>query len=250
VLRLCNIALLVTNVALKPKATPQYRISEARVNIPATLGLVLAGGRARRIGGGDKARIRIGEQTILERVLATLASQCSQLIINANGDPSRFADTGLRVVADGVPDYAGPLAGIMAGLDWTADHAPQIEWIVSVPGDCPFLPPDLVTRLHRARIEAGTPLACAASGQRRHPVVALWPLGLRGDLRHALLSEGARKVESWTARHPIAVATWPATPVDPFFNVNTTEDAAEANRIAAQLPKSETKLVRPAKPEK
>jgi molybdopterin-guanine dinucleotide biosynthesis protein A len=223
------------------QATPQYRISETRVNIPTTLGLVLAGGRARRIGGGDKSRIRIGEKTILERVVATLASQCSQLIINANGDPSRFADTGLHVVADSVPDYAGPLAGILAGLDWTADHAPQIEWIVSAPSDCPFLPSDLVARLHRARIEANAPLACAASAQRRHPVVALWPLDLRSDLRRALVSEGARKVESWTASRGVAVAAWPATPIDPFFNVNTPEDVAEANRIAAQSPKSEMK---------
>ena len=209
--------------------------------IPVALGLILAGGRARRMGGGDKARIRIGEKTILERVIATLASQCSQVIINANGDPNRFADTGLRVVSDSVPDYAGPLAGILAGLDWTADHAPEIEWIVTAPGDCPFLPPDMVARLHRARIDACEPLACAASGQRRHQVVALWPLSVREDLRHALLHEGVRKVESWTARHGNAVATWPTTPVDPFFNINTPEDVAEANRMAAQLPKSETK---------
>lgn len=240
-LRLCNITLLAADVASKPQATPQYRISEARVNIPATLGLILAGGRARRLGGGDKARIRIGEKTILERALATLTSQCSQVIINANGDPSRFADTGLCVVADSVPDYAGPLAGILAGLDWAADHAPKIAWMVSAPSDCPFLPPDLVARLHRARIDGGVPLACAASAQRRHPVVALWPLSLRADLRRALLNDSVRKVESWTAGHGIAVAAWPTSPVDPFFNVNTAEDVAAANRLAAQLPKSETK---------
>jgi len=210
------------------------------VNIPATLGLILAGGRARRMAGDDKGRIRIGEKTILERVLAALAPQCSQVILNANGDPSRFADTGLRVVGDSISDFPGPLAGILAGLDWAADHAPEIEWIVSTPSDCPFLPPDLVARLHRARVEDGKPLACAASALRRHPVVGLWPASLRADLRHALLNEGVRKVESWTAQHGVAIATWPATPVDPFFNVNTAEDAAEANRIAAQLQKSET----------
>ena len=193
------------------------------------------------LGGGDKALIRIGAKTILERVLAALAPQCNQLIINANGDPSRFADTGLRVVEDSVPDYAGPLAGILAGLDWTADHAPAIEWIVSAPSDCPFLPADLVARLHRARIKAGTPLACAASAQRRHPVVALWPLRMRGDLRHALLDEGVRKVESWAERQGIAVATWPTTPLDPFFNINTPGDVAEANRIAELLAELEKK---------
>ena len=156
---------------------------------------------ARRIGGNDKARIRIGGATMLERVVACLVPQCSQVILNANGDPSRFAEVDLRVVTDGISGFPGPLAGILAGLDWTADHAPQIEWIVSAPSDCPFLPPDLVARLHRARIEADSRLACAVSAQRRHPVVALWPLDLRSDLRRALVSEGARKVESWIARY-------------------------------------------------
>jgi molybdopterin-guanine dinucleotide biosynthesis protein A len=209
------------------------------VTIPPTLGLVLAGGLARRMGGADKGRILIGGATILERVLGRLAPQCRQLILNANGDATRFADTGLTVVADGAPDYAGPLAGILAGLDWAAAHTPEIEWVVSAPSDCPFLPRDLVERLHRARINAGTPLACAGSAQRRHSVVALWALALREDLRHALLSEGVRKVEIWTARHGIAIAEWPDAPVDPFFNVNTAEDVAEANRVAAQIQKSE-----------
>ncbi len=210
------------------------------MNIPASLGLVLAGGRASRMAGGDKGRIRIGENTILERVIAALVPQCSQVILNANGDPSRFADAGLRVVADSISDFPGPLAGILAGLDWAADHAPEIEWIVSTPNDCPFLPPDLVVRLHRARIEDHKPLACAVSAQRRHPVVGLWPASLRADLRHALLNEGIRKVENWTARHGVAIAAWPAAPIDPFFNVNTAEDVAEANRIAARLQRSAT----------
>jgi molybdenum cofactor guanylyltransferase len=186
------------------------------------------------MGGGDKARIRIGGVTILEHLVARLTSQCRQLILNVNGDPTRFADTGLHVIADGAPDHAGPLAGILAGLDRAAADAPDIEWIVSAPSDCPFLPRDLVQRLHRARIDAGGPLACARSAQRSHPVVALWPVALREDLRHALLSEGLRKVDAWTARHGVASAEWPTTPYDPFFNVNTAEDVAEANRIAAQ----------------
>lgn len=210
------------------------------MSTPPTLGLILAGGRAQRLGGGDKARIRVGRTTILERVLACLAPQCSHIILNANGDLSRFADTRLPVVADGTSDYNGPLAGILAGIDWAADNAPELEWMVSVPSDCPFLPSDLIGRLHRARLDAGTPIACARSAQRQHPVVALWPVALREDLRHALLIEGLRKVESWSARHGVATATWPATPVDPFFNVNTAEDVAAANRIAAQLQTSAT----------
>ncbi|MFY9771997.1 MAG: molybdenum cofactor guanylyltransferase MobA [Xanthobacteraceae bacterium] len=203
--------------------------------VPATLGLVLAGGLARRMGGGDKARITIGGVTILQRVLACLKPQCTGLVINANGDPARFADTKLPVVSDNVPDFAGPLAGILAGLDWTALHMPECEWLASVPGDCPFLPNDLVTRLHAARAAAGAPLGCARSGEWRHPVIGLWPLALRDDLRRALVAEGLRKIEIWTARHGVAIASWPAEPVDPFFNVNTPEDAAQAQTIATRF---------------
>jgi molybdopterin-guanine dinucleotide biosynthesis protein A len=186
------------------------------------------------MGGGDKARLRIGGASILQRVLACLGPQCTGLVINANGDAARFADTGLPVVADSVPDFAGPLAGILAGLDWAAANAPGIQWLASVPGDCPFLPKNLVARLHAARAAAGVPLACARSGEWRHPVVALWPVALREDLRGALLDEDLRKIESWTARHGVAIAEWPMEPVDPFFNVNTPEDAARAEAIAAQ----------------
>jgi molybdopterin-guanine dinucleotide biosynthesis protein A len=207
--------------------------------MPPTLGLVLAGGLARRMGGGDKARIKIGSVTILQRVLACLKPQCSHIIINANGDPGRFADIGLPVVADSVTGFAGPLAGILAGLDWAAAKAPDIAWLASVPGDCPFLPNDLVTRLHEARTAAGVPLACARSGQWRHPVVGLWPVHLRDDLRHALIDEDLHKIELWTARHGIAIADWPEAPVDPFFNVNTPEDAARAEALAALQPTSE-----------
>jgi molybdopterin-guanine dinucleotide biosynthesis protein A len=202
----------------------------------ATLGLVLAGGLARRMGGGDKPRTMIGGQTILSRVIDRLTPQCTRLILNANGDPSRFADTKLPVIADDVPDFAGPLAGVLAGLDWAATNAPGIEYVASVPGDCPFLPRDLVARLHQARADAGQPLACASSGQWRHPVVALWPVALRDDLRRALTQDGLRKIEVWTARHGVALAAWPAKPVDPFFNVNTPEDAAAAERLAVQYP--------------
>ena len=201
---------------------------------PPTLGLVLAGGLARRMGGGDKALLRIGGVSILDRVLERLGPQCSRIILNANGDPRRFASTGLPVVADDLPGFAGPLAGILAGLDWAAAHASEITWIGSVPGDCPFLPRDLITQLHRARTEAGTPLACAKSGEWRHPVAGLWPVALRHDLRHALVEEDLRKIAVWTDRHGVALAEWPDAPVDPFFNVNTPEDAARAEEIAAQ----------------
>jgi molybdopterin-guanine dinucleotide biosynthesis protein A len=201
-----------------------------------TLGLILAGGLARRMGGGDKPRTSIGGATILSRVLERMQPQCTRLILNANGDPARFADTGLPVIADDVPDFAGPLAGILAGLDWAAAHAPEFTYLASVPGDCPFLPRDLVARLHQARGASGQPLACARSGEWRHPVVGLWPIALRADLRHALTKEDLRKIEIWTARHGIALADWPAEPVDPFFNVNAPEDAAAAERLAVRYP--------------
>jgi molybdopterin-guanine dinucleotide biosynthesis protein A len=206
------------------------------VTAPPTLGLVLAGGLARRMGGGDKARIKIGGVSILQRMLTCLTPQCSRVIINANGDTARFADTGCAIVADSVPDFAGPLAGILAGLDWAAADAPAIEWLVSVPGDCPFLPKDLVPRLHDARTASNVPLACASSGEWRHPVVGLWPVSLRENLRHALVDENLHKIELWTARHGIAIAEWSTIPFDPFFNVNTPEDAARAEAIAAQYP--------------
>lgn len=201
---------------------------------PPTFGLVLAGGLARRMGGGDKTLLKIGRSTILDRVLATLSGQCVDIIINANGDPKRFEDTGCIVVPDNVSGFAGPLAGVLAGLDWLAAQNNGVEWMVSVPGDCPFLPDDLVERLHEARrkMGAGVPLACARSGEWRHPTVALWPVALRGALRKALVDEDLRKIEVFTARHGIAIAEWPDQPVDPFFNVNTPEDAKRAEQFA------------------
>ena len=201
---------------------------------PPTLGLVLAGGRAQRMGGGDKGLLEIGGTSILRRVIERMAPQCAGLVLNANGDAARFSAFGLTVIPDEVPDFAGPLAGILAGLDWAAGALPATEWVVSVPGDCPFLPRDLVARLHEARIAAGLRLACARSGEWRHPVVALWPVALRGDLRHALFAEDLHKIEVFTARYGVAVAEWPVRPVDPFFNVNRPEDLAAAADIAAQ----------------
>src|SRR6516165_7010604 len=211
-------------------------MSNSSPSHPPTLGLVLAGGLARRMGGGDKALIAIGGIAILDRVLALLRPACAGIILNANGDPARFARFGLPVVPDSVPDFAGPLAGILAGLDWAAANRPDIAWVASVPGDCPFLPHDLVSRLHEARKKAGTQLACARSGDWRHPVAGLWPVALRDDLRHALVVEDLRKIEVWTGRHGIAIADWPAHPVDPFFNVNTPQDAAEAERLVQVCP--------------
>ncbi|PAY03862.1 MULTISPECIES: molybdenum cofactor guanylyltransferase MobA [Bradyrhizobium] len=196
-------------------------------------GVLLAGGLARRMGGGDKPMRQIAGRTILQRVIDRLAPQCSGLIINANGDPARFGAFGLPVVADDVADYPGPLAGILAALDWTAANRPDAKWVLSAAGDCPFLPRDLVTRLEQARAAENAELAVASSGGQTHPVIGLWSVRLRGELRHALVEEDVRKIDRWTARYPLATVEWPTEPLDPFFNANTVEDIAEADRLAA-----------------
>ena len=200
---------------------------------PGIPGVVLAGGLARRMGGGDKPLREIAGQTILARVITRLTPQCECLLLSANGDPLRFASFGLPVIVDDVNDYPGPLAGILAGLDWAAAHRPSAQWILTAPGDCPFLPRNLVVRLRHAISAEGAELAVAASQGRSHPVIGLWKVALRGALREALVVEGLRKVESWTARCRVATVAWPAEPVDPFFNANTFEDLAKAERLAA-----------------
>jgi molybdenum cofactor guanylyltransferase len=199
---------------------------------PPTPGVLLAGGLARRMGGGDKPMRQIAGRTILERVIARVKPQCDGLILNANGDPARFAAFGLPVIADTVADFPGPLAGILAALDWVAASRPDVEFILSAAADCPFLPRDLVARLHRARAEDNAQLAVAASGGQSHPVIGLWSVGLREELRHALVAEDIRKIDRWTARYKLATVTWPIKPLDPFFNANTMDDIAEAERLA------------------
>jgi molybdopterin-guanine dinucleotide biosynthesis protein A len=184
------------------------------------------------MGGGDKPMRTIGGRTILDHVIARLAPQCDGLLLNANGDPSRFARFGLPVIADTVGDYPGPLAGVLAALDWMAENRTEATWLVSVAGDCPFLPRDLVERFHQARVSANAQLCVAASGGRSHPVIGLWDVGLRHELRHALVAEGMRKIDRWTANYRLATVPWPVDPVDPFFNANTLEDLAAAERLA------------------
>ena len=196
-------------------------------------GVLLAGGLARRMGGGDKPMRAIAGRTILDRVIARLKPQCNGLVLNANGDPARFAAFGLPVIADGVADFPGPLAGILAALDWAAANRPDVKLVLSAAGDCPFLPRDLVSRLHGALEAEKAELAVAASDGQSHPVIGLWSVGLREQLRHALVIEDIRKIDRWTARYKLATVTWPTTPLDPFFNANTVDDIAEAERLAA-----------------
>ena len=198
------------------------------------IGLLLAGGQSRRMGGGDKALRLIAGETLLDRVIGRVRPQVAGLVLNANGDPMRFARFALPVVADSIEGFAGPLAGILAGLDWTAANRPDCGHLVSLATDAPFLPEDLVERLVEGMAREGAELACAASGGQPHPVIGLWPVRLRDELRRALTVEGIRKVDVWTARYPLATVEFPITTIDPFFNANRPEDLDRAEALLKQ----------------
>lgn len=200
---------------------------------PPVVGVLLAGGQSRRMGGGDKCLRMLGGRPILARIIDRVRPQVRRLILNANGDPARFADYGLPVAGDSVEGFAGPLAGVLAGLDWAAVHAPDCPMIATVPTDAPFLPENLVSRLLSAVEQESADLACAASNGQSHPVIGLWPVRLRDALRRAMTGEDIRKVDSWTARYRLATVEFPSVPVDPFLNVNRPEDLAEAERFLA-----------------
>jgi molybdopterin-guanine dinucleotide biosynthesis protein A len=197
--------------------------------ISGIAGCILAGGLSRRMGGGDKGEALIAGKTILARVIESLRPQVDLLCLNANGDPSRFAAYGLPIIADGLADHQGPLAGILAGLGWAEEQG--FAWLVTVPGDTPFLPPDLVVRL-KAMSHDGS--ALAASGGEVHHIVGLWPFSLRHGLQERLQSSSGRKAASWTSTLHPAIAEWPVTPYDPFLNINTPDDLALAVKIARE----------------
>lgn len=196
----------------------------------APLGVILAGGQSRRMGGGDKGRLEINGQTLLSRVMERLAPQVAQMVLNANGDAARFDDLGLPVIGDSITGFAGPLAGVLAGLDYGAQAG--FDTIVTVAADTPFFPCDLVPRLQWAAQEMDNPLALAATDEKdpplRHPTFGLWPVALRDDLRHAL-EGGLRKVVAWTDQHGAKTAVFPHAQ-EPFFNVNTPQDLALAEQ--------------------
>ena len=194
-------------------------------------GVILAGGQSRRMGGGDKCLRLLGERTILDHIVDRARPQVSDLVLNANGDLRRFDACGLPVTADEIPGHAGPLAGVLSGLDWVAGIAPDTVWMASFASDAPFFPRNLVERLLAAVRRDGADMACAASGGRRHPVFALWPMALREPLRIAVGSEQVRKVDAWTDRYRLAVAEFSIADHDPFFNVNRPEDLETASTI-------------------
>ena len=195
------------------------------------LGVLLAGGRARRMGGGDKCLRPLGDRSILAHVIERARPQVSALLLNANGNPARFSGFGLPVAADVVEGFAGPLAGVLTGMAWAAANRPDLRWIATIATDTPFFPQDLVARLLTAIEREGADLACAASDGRAHPVFGLWPVRLAEDLRRAMLEEEIREVDVWTARYRLIEVAFPADPIDPFFNANRPEDLAEAERL-------------------
>ena len=207
-------------------------MSEGRERIA---GLILAGGLSRRMGGGDKPLIQVEGQSLLDRTIDRLRPQVGPMILNANGDPSRLAEFTLPVVPDVIQGYAGPLVGILTGLEWLADHSLGVEWMVSVAADTPLFPENLVERLFAAVKAENADLAVAYTGSRSHPVFALWPTRLAAELRAAVVGEDIRKIEAWTDRYKVARVDWPTMPplaaYDPFFNVNTPEDVVRLRMI-------------------
>jgi len=197
------------------------------------LGIILAGGQATRMGGGDKGLRAVAGRPLLAHVIDRLAPQVAGIALNANGDPARFAEYGLPVVADSLPDWPGPLAGVLAGMDWAATQG--ADAIVSVAADTPFFPRDLVAQLHAAAGPSRLALAATREGGKlwRHPTFGLWPVALRDDLR-AALQGGLRKVVLWTDAHGAGLAEFGTDPFDPFFNINTPEDIAMAETLAGQ----------------
>ncbi|SDE30680.1 molybdenum cofactor guanylyltransferase MobA [Rhodospira trueperi] len=209
------------------------------MTVPQRVALgILAGGAARRMGGADKPLLLLGDgRPVLAHLLDRLAPWPGPVLLNANGDPARFNGFGLPVVADPLFEAdggpAGPLAGLLAVLEWTAAAHPDVSWLVSVPGDAPFAPPDLLARLWQARVAEGADMAVATSGGRDHPVVGLWPVALAPALRVAMEHDSLRAARRWAARHRAAVVAWPTDPVDPFMNLNAPDDLARAHALTA-----------------
>ena len=194
------------------------------------LGAILAGGLSRRFGGGDKCLQPLGGRTILDHVIERARPQVGQLILNANGDPSRFEKFGLTTVPDVVEGYAGPLAGILSVMEWAREYTPQTRWVATFPGDAPFVPLDFVETL-MARIDGdGAELACAASNGRTHPVCGMWNVKLADALRKSLIVEDLRKIDLWTAQYALSTVNFEIGAIDPFFNINRPEDLKSAER--------------------
>ncbi|HUO54997.1 MAG TPA: molybdenum cofactor guanylyltransferase MobA [Rhodoblastus sp.] len=199
---------------------------------PNILGLILAGGLGRRMEGRSKPLLELGGRRLIDRIVAPAQAQCGAVALNLyDDDAAPFAGLGLPIVADTAPGRLGPLAGVLGGMDFAATHCPDMDYVLSLPCDCPFLPDDLAARLLAAARDSRSGLVCAASGGRDHPVVALWPVTLRADLRRALLEERQHAVGAFQRDHDVKSVEWPAAARDPFFNINTPDDLDRAKTM-------------------
>ena len=197
------------------------------------VGILLAGGLSRRMGGGDKNLLQLGGKSILRHVIERIAPQVDTLILNANGDAGRFAEYGLPVVGDVIDGYAGPLAGILTGLEWASVNVPSCEWVATFATDAPFVPKNLVAELLNSIEANGADMACAMSKDRTHPPFAIWPIRLKDALRAAMIDEGMRKIDLWTSRYKIDHVPFKGEGIDPFFNINKPDNLDEAKQLLA-----------------
>jgi molybdenum cofactor guanylyltransferase len=231
---------MTQNGQINPHSLPQITAPQdaSQSDRTATIvGVLLSGGQSRRMGGGDKALRDLDGQPMLAHVINRLRPQVGPLVINANGDPDRFAAFGLPVASDTIDGFVGPLAGVLAGMLWAKTNAPGARWIATVSTDAPFLPDDLVMRLAQSVCTRPGAIAIAQSGGEVHPVIGLWPVAHASDLEQAL-RDGVRKVLAWTDRHGTVPVDFPFQvmgdrSVDPFFNANHPEELEEARRLFA-----------------
>lgn len=195
------------------------------------VGIILAGGQSRRFGGGDKFLKKLNGKLLIDHVVDRLQLQTSELIINSNSDPILFKTQDLPVVPDSIQGFAGPLAGVLTGMEWVQKNKPEHQWIASFPSDSPFIPLNCVKKLQLCALKEKADIVCAASGGRTHPVCAIWRVSLARNLREAMLNEGIRRIDVWTSRHQLSSVNFPHEPYDSFFNINRPEDLARAKEI-------------------
>jgi len=198
------------------------------------IGLILAGGQARRMGGADKAFLKLGGATLIERAIARARPQVDELILNANGDLKRFTPLGCEVIADRIGGFLGPLDGILSGFEWMRANRPDARWLASFACDCPFFPTDMVQRLIAEAQSRDVQIAIAASGERHHPVFAVWSASLAVTSESVLRGEGLRKMDDFVARFPSTRVVFPSASIDPFFNINTPDDLARAETLMVE----------------
>ena len=195
------------------------------------IGVILAGGQSRRFGGGDKFLKKLNGNLIIDHVINRLQSQTDELIINSNSSANLFREQGLAVVPDTIKGFAGPLAGILTGMEWVLQNRSNCEWIATFPSDAPFIPLNCVKEMQTCAKAEKSDIVCTSSGQRTHPVCGLWNVKLAPILRKGMINEGIRKIDLWTSRHQLSIIKFPDHPYDPFFNINRRDDLEQAEKI-------------------